>query len=93
MGHYRWGESMQSVRESGCSFMVVGVPWAMIESHWLQAEKNHQQSLAVLRSRGGLSACEMLAVLEDRPWRAMEYGEANLKLVQAINAWCAKQAS
>lgn len=52
------------------------LPWDMIEPHENQALRNHDQSLATLASRGGLSACEALAVLEDRAWRQMPLFEA-----------------
>lgn len=45
------------------------IPWALIAPHEAQAQRNHWQSLDTLASRGGLSACEALAVIEDRPWR------------------------
>jgi hypothetical protein len=42
------------------------IPWAMIEPHEAQARKNHYQSLERLNERGGLSPCEIVAVLEDK---------------------------
>ena len=48
------------------------VPLWMVEPHEPQAIRNHGgQTLAVLASRGGLSPCELCAVLEDRPWAKM----------------------
>ncbi len=49
-------------------------PWWF---EWLEsrAQKNHSQSLSRLRERGGLGYCEALAVLENRPWRAMTVAE------------------
>lgn len=47
-----------------------GIPWALIEPHEAQAQRNHYQSLAQLHDRGGLAWCEALAVLEDRKWTA-----------------------
>lgn len=55
-------------------FCIMGgqpIPWDMIAPHERQAERNHYQSLRTLHSRGGLSPCEAVAVLEDRPWRRM----------------------
>lgn len=46
-------------------------PWELILPHEAQAQKNHYQSLAQLRARGGLSPCEMIAIMEDRPWKPM----------------------
>ena len=49
-------------------------PWWF---EWLErrAKQNHSQTLTRLRERGGLGYCEALAVLEDRPWRAMTVAE------------------
>lgn len=56
------------------------VPWAMLEPHEKQAGINHGQSLQRLAERGGLSVCEMVAVLEDRGWRKMSVKEAMHRL-------------
>lgn len=48
------------------------VPWGLVEPHREQAQLNHYQSLERLAERGGLSWCELIAVLEDRPWRRMD---------------------
>lgn len=63
------------------------VPWAMLAPHERQARENHDQSLQRLAERGGLSPCEMLAVLEDRRWRGMPDTEAVPALVEAVRAW------
>lgn len=47
------------------------VPWALVEPHRRQALANHHQSLERLAERGGLDPAELIAVLEDRPWRTM----------------------
>lgn len=52
------------------------VPWAILARHERQAMKNHDQALERLAQRGGLSPCEMVAVLEDREWRKMSDTEA-----------------
>jgi len=53
------------------------IPWAVIVTHEAQARRNHGgQSLDVLAERGGLSACEAVAVLSDRPWRRMDAAAA-----------------
>lgn len=46
-----------------------GIPWKMIACHERQAARNHGQTLQRLHDRGGLSWCEALAILQDRPWR------------------------
>jgi hypothetical protein len=55
---------------------LLGVEWQIVEPHEAQAVKNHRQTLEVLASRGGLSLCELAAVLEDRPWREQDVTEA-----------------
>ena len=57
------------------------IPWDMIAPHEAQAQENHQQSLATLARRCGLSPCEALAVIEDRPW-AKDDGFAEVTLIQ-----------
>lgn len=41
-----------------------------------RAQINHDQSFETLARRGGLSPCEVVAIVEDRPWRIMGEGEA-----------------
>lgn len=54
-------------RDIGLWVIVIGVPVEMIAPHDAQCKKNHSgQSLQRMWERGGLSASEMLAVLEDR---------------------------
>lgn len=40
------------------------------------AQRNHSQSLKRLNERGGLSACEALAIIQHRGWRRMTPTEA-----------------
>ena len=56
------------------------IPWDVIASHDQQAQWNHSQTLQRLRHRGGLSPCEAVAVLEDRPWRQMHFEAAVARL-------------
>jgi hypothetical protein len=63
------------------------IPWAMIAPHEPTALRNHAQSLERLLERGGLSACEALAILEDRPWHAMDIQAAQTALSASICAW------
>ena len=60
------------------------VPWRIIAPHAQQAWRNHGQTLERLRERAGLSPCEALAILEDRPWRAMGQLEAIERLAALI---------
>lgn len=59
---------------------VVNLPWEAILPHEAQAKKNHGQSLERLAERGGLSACEAIAILEDRDWKRMDEQDANVEL-------------
>lgn len=59
------------------------IPWAVIAPHAAQARNNHDQTLERLAERGGLSTCEMVAVLEDREWRPMALAES-VKALLAI---------
>jgi hypothetical protein len=53
------------------------VPWGLVRDYDERAQRNHGgQTLARLSERGGLSACELLAVLECREWRPMPHEEA-----------------
>lgn len=45
------------------------IPWEMIAPCEPRALRNHDQSLAVLARRGGLSPDEALMVLDDRSWK------------------------
>lgn len=66
------------------------VPWPILVPHELQAQKNHRQSLRRLAERGGLAPSEMVAVLEDRPFRPMDDVEARDRLSEIIRAETAK---
>jgi hypothetical protein len=65
------------------------VPWAMLAAHERQAILNHDQTLEVLASRGGLSSCEMCAILEDRKWRQMSDDDADNTLALKVLEWAA----
>lgn len=62
----------------------IEIPWAMIAGHQKQAMRNHSQTLERLRERGGLSACEALAILDDRPWHRMDREAAIQELTNRI---------
>ena len=83
--NYELPKAIEDVRKHGSHFLVCSVPWAMIEPHEKQAQSNHGQTLERLASRGGLSACESVAILEDRRWRKMEF--ANAILAAKITLW------
>lgn len=66
------------------------IPWDMVAPHERQALMNHGgQSLERLAERGGLSACEAVAVLEDRQWRRMHKSEAVRRLEELVGSFCA----
>jgi hypothetical protein len=74
----RLSEQLEVQRAGFASLRAI--PWDMIGPHEAQAERNHDQSLKTLARRCGLSACEAVAILEDREWRAMPLIESYEKL-------------
>lgn len=72
------------VRKAGGATIVCAIPWAAIAPHEAQAERNHGQTLARLAARGGLGVCEAVAIMENRRWRRMEFGEAHARLAELI---------
>ena len=63
------------------------IPWDMIAPHEAQALVNHcRQTLKELARRGGLSHCEAIAVLEDRPWHQMDLDQSVEKLAAMVTA-------
>ena len=63
------------------------IPWSLIAPHDRQAMANHGgQTLERLAERGGLSACEAIAVLEHRRWHSMPTPEARAALLAAVAA-------
>lgn len=77
-------ENVLSIRKSKQHSIVFAVPWEIIASHERQAIRNHSQTLERLSERGGLSRCEAVAILEDRPWHRMKEPTANARLLQLI---------
>lgn len=69
-------------------FPTLRVPWSMIAPFDAQAKANHAgQDLRRLEERGGVSACEALAILECRPHRQMDERDAYLDLRSRIMKW------
>ena len=62
----------------------VTIPWKSIAPHEKQALINHGQSLEKLASRGGLSWCEALAVLQDSKFIEMPEEEAKEKVLALL---------
>lgn len=52
------------------------IDWQLVSDHGEQAHKNHGQTVAGLAGRGGLSWCELHAVLHDRRWQKMDANDA-----------------
>lgn len=59
-------------------------PMALLRPHEAQARHNHGQSLDQLRARGGCSACELVAIVEDRAWSRMDEDAAFARLAEHI---------
>lgn len=78
--HWRRDEAAKE-RALGCP---ASISWALIAPHERQALRNHSQSLKRLAERGGLSACEAVAVLEDREWHKMTRKAAIARLNELI---------
>ncbi|MGU9981533.1 hypothetical protein ACJ4V0_15970 [Phreatobacter sp. HK31-P] len=83
---WRAEQIISEVRSAGVSVVVVSVPWHIMEPHERQARENHGQSLARLAERGGLSACEALAIIEDRKWQRMTPAESHSALAALLRA-------
>lgn len=50
-----------------------------------QARENHSQTLERLRERGGVSWCELLAIVSNRPWQNFGRGQEGAKIaVQSV---------
>lgn len=88
---YRFEEMSTYARKAGCTALVLMIPLAMIKPHEKQAVRNHSQSLARLSARGGLSAAEAVAVLEDRPYETMSFGASHTRLLAMHFEWSAAQ--
>jgi hypothetical protein len=86
---YETHERINDARNAGVTQLVVGLPWEMILPHDKQARRNHDQTLQRLAERGGLSACEALAVLEDRSWHELRlpFAEAHRQLAERLARW------
>lgn len=52
------------------------IDYQLVADHAEQARANHYQTVARLAERGGLSWCELYAVLHNRKWEKIETNEA-----------------
>ena len=55
---------------------IKSIPWAVLKPHEIQALRNHAQGLDRLASKGGVTPCEAVAIIEGRPWHRMPFSEA-----------------
>ena len=73
------------------------VPWWIVAKCAERCDTNHSQTVERLAERGGLSPCELAAVLEDRRWHEMNdddawaviQGHIALALTRAVIEECA----
>ncbi len=87
---YRHDEDIRELLAAGVDVIAIGIPWEMIRPHEMQARSNHGgQTLDRLAARGGLSACEALAVLDDRRWERMPKAEAVKQLAARVAQFAA----
>lgn len=63
------------------------VPLALVLECERQAQINHGQSVARLKERGGLSWCELAAVLDGRRWEAMKLDAAHESAMRRVLSW------
>lgn len=63
------------------------VPWGLLAPHEAQARHNHDQSLTRLAERGGLSPCEMLAVLRNHACTVVPDAFAVSRLAEYVAAY------
>ncbi|BAQ50390.1 hypothetical protein [Methylobacterium aquaticum] len=87
---YRAREEIADLRAHGVQQIVIGLPWGMIEPHEAQAKANHGQTLQRLAERGGLGACEAVAILQGRRWHEMSPGAAQHQLAGLLTRFNAE---
>ena len=59
--------------------------YQLVADHSNQADRNHYQTVHRLAERGGLSWCELYAVLHDRKWQKVDETEA-MEACRALEA-------
>jgi hypothetical protein len=69
------------------------LPWDVIAPHEVRAMVNHGKTLEELAAAGGLSACEAVAIIEDRAWREMPPANAFRRLAKLVREHGARTAS
>jgi hypothetical protein len=80
-----WPYSRREIAELELLGCPRSVPWSLVASHEAVARYNHGgQTLKRLNERGGLSPCELCAVIEDRAWRKMSRDESVVRILLAL---------
>lgn len=64
--------------------IIKAIPWAAIQSHEAQAQRNHSQSLRRLAQRGGLNAAEAVWVMLGRNLPIARINAAQMATYRAI---------
>lgn len=82
---------LDTMREAKSPFLLTCVPWDMLTPHEAQTYVNHGKTLEQLAAEGGLTAGRLLAVLEGRDYRPINFVEANERLCQAMTLWIEEQ--
>lgn len=67
------------------------VPLALVLEHEKRADLNHGQTVTRLKERGGLSWCELAAVLYDRKWVRMDKDVAHEQAMRRVLVWADRQ--
>lgn len=81
--------SVKAAVHAGSLYLAVQAPWELMIAHEKQALKNHSQTIQRLAERGGLSPCEAVAVIEDRPYSRLPLAVANEELCRHLRNWMA----
>lgn len=60
------------------------IEWEATDADRKQAQRNHGQTLERLHERGGMSWCEMAAILEHREYRSMDIDKAEARVHEIL---------
>ena len=82
-----WPYIRAQISAAECLGCPRSVPWDMLNEHRRQCFANHGQTPERLAERGGLAPSEMVAVLEDRRFRAMTNSDAVSRLNDLVESW------
>src|SRR5688572_7590042 len=63
-----------------------GVPWACLAAFLPRIWANHRLTTYALAKRG-VTVCEALAILEDRPMKVMDLAAATKRMDELITVW------